>query len=94
MTKNEKECKTDIHDFSFADLLLWQKEMYHENNQTHLNLTFYDWFTYQAPGGISYGIITLIVKWIDDRAANFFSKRHGMERHMLLKVKVGWILKI
>lgn len=81
----EKECQL-IHDFSFADLLTWNKERYHNSTETHLNLTYYDWFVYQAPGGISYGLITLVAKWIDDRAANFFSKRHGMERHMLMKV--------
>jgi hypothetical protein len=86
MTLNSQQCEEIIHDFSFADVLLWQKEARHNMTDTHLNMTFFDWITYQSPGGVSFGILSLLIKWADDRAANFFSKKHGMQRHMLLKV--------
>ena len=88
MAKKDQEQCESLHDFSFADLMLWAKEKYHKSNDTHLNLTFYDWMVYQTPGGVSYGILTLFLKWVDDRFANIFSKRHGMHRNIFVKVNL------
>jgi hypothetical protein len=47
----------------------------------HFNLKKEDWVVYFV-----ISLLSILAKWCDDRYAAYFSKKHGMERHVFMKV--------
>ena len=55
-----------------------------EDGNLHLpyfNLKKEDWVVY-----LVIALLSIVAKWCDDRYAAHFSKKHGMERHIFMKV--------
>ena len=59
-----------------------QKVKEEENvHMPYFNIKKEDWVVY-----FCIALISVVAKWMDERYASNFAKRHGMERHVLMKV--------
>lgn len=58
-----------------------------ETETAWFNVRKEDWFVY-----LVIALVTIVGKWLDDRYANSFAKRNGMERHVFMKIILPSVL--
>ena len=61
-----------------------KKQKVVEDEDVHMpyfNIKKEDWVVY-----LVISLLSLMAKWCDDRFAAYFSKKHGMDRHVFMKV--------
>jgi hypothetical protein len=69
--------------------LLKKKPEEEEPEPSFFHVRKQDWIVY-----LFIALVTVIGKWCDERYASNFAKRHGMERHVFMKVETFFTLKL